>query len=194
MDIIHNLETLFHLSKYLIVFIGCIIEGPIIMITSGFLLRLGQFEFLPLYFSLVSGDFVADIFWYFVGRYGARTLIDYFGKFFKISKEAVEKIQENFHKHQNRILIVSKLTMGFGFAVWVLVTAGIMRVPFKRYLLINLFGGFVWTIFLVAVGYFFGNVYTILPSQFKFTFVIIIFVAVVYLIKSVNTYLKKKRS
>ena len=82
---------LLNFSKYALVFIGCIVEGPIVMITSGFLYRLGQFDILPLYLCLMAGDFVADVAWYIVGRFAARKLINRFGKFFNITPEIDRK-------------------------------------------------------------------------------------------------------
>ncbi|MCL5775236.1 MAG: VTT domain-containing protein, partial [Patescibacteria group bacterium] len=142
----------FNFSKYAIVFILCIVEGPVVMITSGFLYRLGQFELAPLYFSLMAGDFVADIGWYGVGRYGAKPILHKFGKFLNITPEIIEKIEKRFKTYQNKILFISKITMGFGFALATLIVAGMLRVEFKKYVLLNLFGGFVWTAFLLLLG------------------------------------------
>ena len=187
-----QVETFFNLSKYAVAFLGAFFEGPIVMIGGGFLLRTGQFEFWPLYLSLVSGDFLADLGWYGVGRFAARKMIDRFGKFFNITPEIIEKIEKRFKNHQDKILIISKVTMGFGFALATLLVSGILHVPFKRYAFINLVGGFIWTGFLLCVGFFFGNIYTILPSQFKFSFVVLLIFTVLFLFRIINKYLVKK--
>ena len=54
--------------------------------------------------------------------------------------------------------------MGFGFAVVTLMVAGMLKVSFKRYVVINLFGGFIWTAMLLVIGYFFGNIYTLITG------------------------------
>lgn len=168
-------------SKYLLLFIGAIVEGPILMVASGFLFRLGQLDFLPMYIALVSGDFCADMGWYGIGYFGARPFIFQYGKFFGITPERVEKIAGRFKKYQDKILIISKLTMGFGFALVTLVVAGILKVPFKKYVTLNLLGGFVWTALLVLVGFFFGNVYLLITPSLKIAFVciaaLIVFIA-----------------
>src|SRR5271154_5557510 len=133
MILLQKLELFFNFSKYAIIFIGCIVEGPIVMMTSGFLWRFGQFDLVPMYLALMSGDFVADIGWYFVGRHGARGLIDRFGRYVGITDENIIRVEKLFQKYQNRILILSKLTAGFGFATVILMVAGMLRVPFKRY-------------------------------------------------------------
>ena len=179
-------------SKYVLLFLGAIVEGPVLMLTSGFFFHLGQFTFLPMYVALVSGDFVADMVWYGVGRFGARQALDKYGKFLRVSPEAVLKIEGWFKKYHERILIISKLTMGFGFALAVLVMAGILRVPFKKYAAINLLGGFVWTGFLVTLGFFFGNVFTLLTFPLKIVFLVIILLAVTVGIRALNRHLRNR--
>jgi hypothetical protein len=46
--------------RYFLTFLGAIVEGPILMVACGMLLKLKFFYFLPIYFSLLLGDFVAD--------------------------------------------------------------------------------------------------------------------------------------
>ena len=54
--------------RYLLTFAVAIVEGPMVMVGSGILLRLEFFYFWPIYLSLMLGDFVADLGWYWVGR------------------------------------------------------------------------------------------------------------------------------
>ncbi len=178
-------------SRYALVFIGCIVEGPVVMLTSGFLYRLGQFELLPLYFSLMAGDFTADLAWYAVGRFGARKLINRYGHWFNITPEIIEKIEKRFRTYQDKILFISKITMGFGFALATLIVAGMLRVPFKRYALLNFLGGFIWTAFLLLVGFFFGNIYDSLVGPIRPVFVALSIVVIVWGLWAVNRYLVK---
>lgn len=106
----HQLLDFLSFSRYAVVFVLCIVEGPVVMLTSGFLLRLGQFQIVPLYFSLMLGDFAADLVWYAVGRFGAWPLINRFGKFFNITPEIIIKIEKRFKTYQNKILFISKIT------------------------------------------------------------------------------------
>lgn len=179
-------------SKYIILFLGCIFEGPMVMIASGFLYRLGGFEFLPMYLALVSGDFAADIGWYFIGRYGARNFIFRYGHHFGVTPRIVEKIENRFQKYHEKILIISKLTMGFGFALVTLMVAGMLKVPFKKYVILNLIGGFIWTGLLVVVGYFFGNVYDMITGPEKIIFAIVVLIALIITLKLASRYLQKK--
>ena len=191
MNVFQTITGFLSFSKYALVFIGCIVEGPIVMITSGFLYRLGQFEIFPLYLSLMAGDFTADVVWYLVGRFGAGPLVNRFGKFLNITPEIIEKIEKRFKTYQDKILFISKITMGFGFALATLIVAGILKVNFKKYALLNLFGGFIWTAFLLVVGYFFGNIYFAIARPLRIAFVILSVGLVIFTMWAINRYLIK---
>ena len=85
--------------KYFFVFLGAVIEGPIVMIASGFLLSLGTFEAVPLFASLLLGDLVGDIIWYYIGYYFAGFFINKYGKFFGLKPELFEKVKTVFYKY-----------------------------------------------------------------------------------------------
>jgi len=178
--------------KYPLVFVIALVEGPIVMVGSGMLYRLGVFSFLPLYFTLILGDFTADIGWYFIGKYGARRFVTRWGRYFSVTPESVERLEKLFHNHQGKILFISKITMGFGFALATLMAAGMARVPFKKYALFNFLGGFVWTAILMSVGYFFGHLYTVIDKSFRLAFVVCLIVFVLLAVYGLGKYFKAR--
>lgn len=177
-------------SKYVLLFIGCIFEGPVAMIAAGFLFGLGQFELLPMYTALVLGDFTADIFWYCLGRFGTRSTIFKYGHIINLTPAILEKVENRFLRYHEKILVISKITMGLGFAIVVLIVAGIFKVPFKNYVVLNLIGGFIWTALLVMVGYFFGNIYLVIPSSAKIIFTFSMLIIIIASLRQINNYLK----
>ncbi len=150
--------------RYIIIIPLALFEGPVVMMISGFLLKLGYFSFLPLYFLLMPGDLLGDILWYSVGFFYGNRFIKTFGKFVSVTEENVEIVKKIFHRYHTKILVVSKITMGFGFALVTLIAAGMVKIPFKRYLALNAFGQFFWTGILLAVGFFLGNFYVKINS------------------------------
>ena len=187
--LIHDLVIWFEASKYILLFVGAFFEGPAIMIGAGFLYQQGQFNFVQMYSCLVLGDFTADIFWYLVGRFGARKIINRYGKFFNITPEIIDKVEARFKAYQDLILWISKLTMGFGFSLATLLTSGMLKVKFQKYTSINLIGGIIWVFILVFVGYFFGNVYGLIANQFKWLFIVGLALLVYFALKTVNRFL-----
>ncbi len=186
--LLHFIES----SKYILLFLGTIFEGPVIMLSSGFIYRLGGFDLLPMYLVLVSGDFTADIGWYFIGRFGARNLIYKFGHIFGITEQSIKKSEYYFSKYHDKILIISKLTMGLGFALVILMVAGMLKVSFKKYVILNLIGGFIWTALLLTIGYFFGNIYSLISGPEKIVFVLCVLAIFISAFKIINKYLANK--
>lgn len=191
MELLQHILDFLSFSKYLVVFVLCIVEGPIVMISSGFLLRLGQFQLLPLYLSLMAGDFTADLGWYAVGRFGARKIINRYGHFLSVTPAVIAKIEKRFRTYQDKILFISKITMGFGFALATLIVAGMLHVPFKRYVILNFFGGFIWTAFLLAAGFFFGNIYSSIVGPFKIVFVVLLVIVILFGLRAINKHFIK---
>ncbi len=178
--------------KYLILFPLAIIEGPILMVASGFFLKLGYFEFWPLYLILMAGDLTGDVVWYGVGYFGGYGFIKKFGRFFSITEELITLIGDFFHRHQSKILLISKITMGFGFALVTLITAGIVKIPFKKYFFFNAAGQLVWTGFLLSLGYFFGNVFLQLNRIFGLISAFAFFILVLTTLYGLSRYFRKK--
>lgn len=188
-DIFTQLISLLSASKYPLLFFGTLLEGPIFMMVGGVLYRLEQLSFWPMYAALVAGDFVADLIWYAVGYFAARPLIARgWGRFIDLTPENVAKIEERFHRYHTGILIVSKLTMGFGFALATLMVAGMLRVPLVRYAVINLLCGLVWTLFLIYVGYFFGNLFALIPAHLQWVLGAAALVIVFFGLRALNRY------
>jgi membrane protein DedA with SNARE-associated domain len=178
--------------KYFLVFLFSIIEGPVVMTFSGFLWRNDYFNFLPLYLALMAGDLTADVLWYSVGYFGGIKFIEKYGKFFNISEEKVLKFKNSFHNHQTKILFWSKITMGFGFALVVLIAAGISKIPFKKYITINFLGQIIWTLFLMFLGYFFGSIYLIIDKGLKIGFIVFMVLFVMFLMYGFNKYMQSR--
>ena len=162
-----SLLQFFETSKYILLFIGSYLEGTVVMLTGGILWRLGTVAFLPAYIALILGDFLSDLMWYCIGYFGARPFILKWGHFVNATPEIIEKVERRFKRYHTSILIVSKLTMGFGLAVATLMTAGMMRISIWRYITINLLGGIVWVFAVMLVGYYFGNVLALFPPELK---------------------------
>ena len=76
----------------IIIFVS-FIEGPILALICGLLLRLNYVAFIPIYASLMIGDLFGDVFWYGVGYYAGHRFIKRFGRFFSITEDSVETVR-----------------------------------------------------------------------------------------------------
>jgi membrane protein DedA with SNARE-associated domain len=152
-----NLITNYPVLVYAVIILVGYIEGPILALLCGVLYRLGYFHIIPIYFTLMLGDLIGDCFWYYMGyRFGHR-FVRRFGRYVNIHEKNINTVERIFHTYTRSILIISKLTMGLGFALVTLFTAGLVKIPFKQYITLNVGGQFIWTGFLLAIGYLFGQ-------------------------------------
>ena len=182
----------FLVYKYPIVFLLALVEGPVIMTLAGFMLRLGYADFWPLYLTLMAGDLVADSLWYGLGYYFAHPLVKKFGRFIDVSEELLVKTTALFQKYPNKILFLSKITMGLGFAMVVLIAAGLSRVPFKKYITFLAIGQIFWTALLMSIGYFFGNFYLVINKNLRLISLFVFVAIVAFLVRGVSRYLRTR--
>jgi membrane protein DedA with SNARE-associated domain len=105
--------------------------------------------------------------WYALGYYFGEPFLVKHGRFFSITPESFERAKVLFHKYHTKILIISKMTLGLGMALAVLMAAGAMKIPFKKYITLNAIGEVVLVGVLISIGYFFGNLYSIIDKGFK---------------------------
>lgn len=178
--------------KYIVLFVGTIIEGPVIMVASGFLIHNGFLDLFPSFIAITLGDLVGDVIWYGVGYYIAGPILSRHGRFMSITPELFEKAKELFHKYHTRILIISKITMGFGMALAILMAAGATRVSFKKYMFLNIVGEIAFVAWMLAIGYFFGHLYVSIPASLKVFFIIFWVVVIALGINKFSKYMKNK--
>ncbi|NDB60991.1 DedA family protein [bacterium] len=191
-------EWLIHVSSnheytiYFLIIVLASIEGPILAMLFGVLIKLGYFDFLPIYTTLVIGDLIGDSVWYSIGRRFGHRFVGRFGKYFNVDDYKIEKVDKVFHKYKHYILFISKISNGFGLSLVTLITAGMVRIPFWKYLSVNLAGQFIWSGMLIGVGYFFSNLYIQVDTWMSRVGVVVLFVVVVYLFLQYGKYVKKK--
>ncbi|MDE2030846.1 MAG: DedA family protein [Patescibacteria group bacterium] len=190
--LIHNLIDFLYTFKYFVLFISTIIEGPIIMIASGFLIHTGFLDLFPSFIAIMFGDLVGDVVWYGIGYYFAGPVLEKHGHFMSITPQLFEKSKELFHKYHTKILLISKVTMGFGMALAILVAAGATKVSFKKYMFLNTAGEILFVSWMLAIGYFFGHVYVSVPPSLKIAFIVFWIIFIIIFIKKSSKYMKNK--
>ena len=177
---------------YILFFIGAIMEGPILTVASGFLLRQGFFSFWFLFLALATGDLVGDIGWYYIGYFLVEPALKKHGKFFSLTPEILEKIKSIFQKRHSVILFVSKITMGFGMCLATLMAAGASRIPLFAYLFYNTLGEIIYITILMSLGYYVGYLLGPISTFLEFIPVLGIFIIIGLAIYGFTQYIKTK--
>jgi membrane protein DedA with SNARE-associated domain len=116
-----------------------------------------------------------------------------FGRYVGITSESVSYTKELFASHHDIIIFTSKLTSGLGFGSVIMFTAGLSRVPFRRYMMLNIAGQFLWTAAMLSIGYFLGHIYLRVGDAFEkmalFALVVLIAISLIGFSRYLRTYL-----
>ena len=142
--------------RYLFLILGAPVFGPPVSLAAGIFIRLGSLDLLLTIACLMIIELAGDIVWYSLGFHFGHRFVGFFGAYVGITENHIAKVTALYHRYHDRIILISKLTAGFGIAPTVLFVAGLSRVPFFRYMLINALGQVVWTSTMLSIGYFFG--------------------------------------
>lgn len=157
--------------------------GPLISLLAGVLLRLEVISIVPTVLALAAGELTADIVWYVLGRQYGELFVHRFGRYVGITTNAVTSAKDFFKKHNDVIIFTSKITAGGGFGIPIMFTAGLSRIPFHRYMMLNIAGQFLWTASLLSIGYFLGHIYlavsNVLEKISLFALVVLILISLV---------------
>ena len=140
--------------RYVVLYPIAIIEGPIIAILSGSLAANHQLNFFSALFIIVFGDITGDSFYYCLGRFGRQRLISRWGHLIGLNSSRVAKLDKYYESHAARSLILGKLA--FSFEIPVLISAGIARYSYPKFIILMALGALPKTLVLMTIGFVFG--------------------------------------
>ena len=90
------------------------------------------FRPLPVFLTIVSGNLMADMVWYHLGKYVQLERIKRLGTRLRINVQIVDELALEIQKHSARFLFVAKLTVGL--PVPSLIATGLSKVPIRRWI------------------------------------------------------------
>ncbi|WP_213981381.1 DedA family protein [Sphingomonas sp. dw_22] len=135
------------------------VPSELIMSVAGIAAGQGRMSFPLLVLVGTLGCAVGNLFWYEVGRrYGyerLRPAVDRWGRWLTLEWEDVEKLRRFFHRWGGITVFIFRF-MPIGRTV-ISIPAGLLRMPFWRFLIYTTLGSAVWNTILVGVGYWLGT-------------------------------------
>ena len=133
-----------------------LVEGPIVSVATGYLVKLDLINLWPALAVLVLADLVGDAIVYALGRWGRPYVpLDRLTRL-GVTRRRLARVLRAFHRKGGRILVFGKLTHVAGFTV--LLAAGIARMPLPRFLALNLLATLPKAAVLVTLGWWFGRI------------------------------------
>src|SRR5262245_15264322 len=104
------------------------------------------------FFAAAMGNLIADSLWYSLGYLGKTEWVYHFGRRLGIRQSLIEHLKHNIVEHATKVLFLAKLTMSF--VVPSLVAAGLLKIPWRRWLPALVLAETIWTGSLVLIGYY----------------------------------------
>lgn len=132
-----------------------IIEGPIVTVLAGWIVRLGMWPFGWVLVTCVIADLTGDMILYGLGRGGAQHLPQRWRSRLGLDDARIATLATHFNRRGGRTLILTKLTHSLGLAV--LPAAGAAQMPIGSFLFWNFLGTLLKSLALLSLGYFLGQ-------------------------------------
>ena len=137
---------------YLLLAVLVAVEGPLATLIGAGAASAGLLNPWLVFCTAAIGNLTADLLWYSIGYAGKVEWLFHFGKRLGVERHLMEKMKESIAQHAVKVLFLAKLTVSF--VIPSLITAGLLRLPLRKWLPPFVFAESVWTGSLVLIGYF----------------------------------------
>jgi membrane protein DedA with SNARE-associated domain len=160
LQLLHNLVLAIQSGKlphwgswtYFLLILLVIMEGPSATLLGAAAASAGVMKPSFVFLAATVGNLTADSLWYSVGYVGK---IEWLLRFQRLGlrKQLIERLKRSMVKHTIQILLIAKFTLSF--MIPTLITAGLLRIPWRRWFPTLIFADTVWTGLLITIGYYF---------------------------------------
>ena len=157
-----NLSETHRILAYLAIFIGMFIEGEIVLVLTGVLVRSGAVGFFPSLITAFIGIILCDLFYWSLGK---RLVESGRKKFLFFTTENTAPILRKLEKRSGFWIFISKFAWNLNRVV--LVCAGYSKISLKKLLKYSATAAIVWSTLLISLGYIFAHQTDILKHDLK---------------------------
>ncbi|MFA7707591.1 MAG: DedA family protein [Candidatus Pacearchaeota archaeon] len=170
--------------------------SEVVLIPAGYLIFQGKMNFYFVFFVSLLGSLAGAFINYYLalhlGRRTAEKLADKYGKFLFITKESIEKTEKYFENHGPITTFMGRLIPGI--RQLISLPAGFAKMNLKKFTAYTALGSGIWTIFLIYLGYTFGENQALIQQNEKiFTILAILLCGVIIVSYIILKKLNKKR-
>jgi membrane protein DedA with SNARE-associated domain len=135
---------------------GIPVPGETILLFASFLAFSEQDLRVPYIIAVgICAATLGDNIGYVVGYRGGRRLLDRYRHFFRIPENMISRGERAFEKHGSLTIFFARFVFGMRIIAGPL--AGVMRMPWKRFVIFNFLGAALWVTVITLIGYKFGE-------------------------------------
>jgi membrane protein DedA with SNARE-associated domain len=158
----------------------------------GVLVALDYFNPFAALAVLILADVIPDITYYFIGRFGkSKNLLQKWGPPIGITPERADLVRNMWFNHTFKTMMITKFA--FGLSTPLLITAGLVHLPFNRFWRYSVPLSFLQYSALLTLGYFFGGSFAKVEDGFLRVQIIVAAVAVLFVVYYLVTSRIKKQ-
>lgn len=103
----------------------------------------------------IAAATLGDNLGFVLGHYGGRPLLDRYGRTLHISRRWVSQGEDLFRRYGAPTVLVARFIAGMRIIAGPL--AGVLRMPWRKFVIFNFLGAALWVSVISAAGYFFGE-------------------------------------
>jgi membrane-associated protein len=135
---------------------GVPVPGETILLLASFLAYSEHKLGLPwIVLVAVCAATVGDNLGFAIGQYGGRPLLERYQKTLRIRPKLIARGEELFARYGAATIFVARFIAGMRIIAGPL--AGVLRMPWRKFLLFNFLGAMLWVSVIASVGYLFGK-------------------------------------
>jgi membrane-associated protein len=161
-SIFHLLSDFFARYGYWVIFFGVMLEnaglpipGETVLLFAGFLAYHGKIGLLPAILTAIAGATLGDSLGFWLGRYGGTAFVNRFLRRIAWVAKRYDGAQKLFVKYGPWAVFTARFITGL--RVFSGILAGVLQMPYWRFLLFNFTGAVAWALTIGCVGFFFGS-------------------------------------
>ncbi|MBI1284535.1 MAG: DedA family protein [Thiobacillus sp.] len=132
------------------VFAGSLLEGETVLLLAGYAAHRGYLDLAAVVAVATFGAVIGDLGWFLLGRYQRRNLLHRHPRLGSKVRRALALIE----RHPTTTLLAMRFAWGLRIALPIAV--GMSRIPWRRFLLLNLLSALLWAPLVASAGYAFG--------------------------------------
>ncbi|MEX2416071.1 MAG: DedA family protein [Paenibacillaceae bacterium] len=135
-----------------------VIPSEIVLAYGGYLVSDvggGELSFVGAVTFGTAGGTIAQLFLYWIGRYGGRPVLEKYGKYLLIRKSHLDLSEQWFNKYGTGIIFAARFIPVVRHAISI--PAGIAKMSHVRFILYTMLAIIPWSIFFIYLGMKLGN-------------------------------------
>jgi membrane protein DedA with SNARE-associated domain len=168
-----------------------VIPSEIVLAFAGFLVQRGDINFVEAVIFGTIGGTIAQIFVYWIGRYGGRPFLRKFGKFIFIKEKQIDQAEDWFNRYGTGVIFTARFIPVVRHAISI--PAGMARMHLGKFTLYTTLAIIPWSIFFIYLGKTLGANYKDIGAKAAPYIMPIVVVAVVATVLYLGYMLMKRK-